>query len=629
MKKKLLTLSALIFTGVAFSQTTIVLENFEGTGLPSGWSKTQNTPSVGWEFGNNLGSQYWAIPTHTKYAASNDDAHDTQTATANLANLDRLISPVLDLTAHSVVLLSFDAFFTGQYSSTANVEVSTNGGTTWTSVKTMTAGAAWQDGILVNLSAYAGQNNVLVAFRHNDNAAWASGFAIDNAHIYVPAPVDAQMTALNFAEFQLAPGNATITGTITNLGASTLTSIDIDWNDGTSHNQTFSVNIAPLGTYNFSHGTTLSLVAGTNPNITVTVNATSDAVAGNNSLSKTLYACSFLPTTKVLGEEGTGTWCQWCPRGAVFMDQMAADFPNTWVGVAVHNADPMTVTAYDNAIGNLISGYPSGLVDRADGEFDPSDFPAQYAVRLAKTRPAEIAVSNTWNPTTRVMSVKVDATFAASMSGVNMRLAAIVVEDDVTGTTSGYNQVNNYAGGNFGPMGGYENLPNPVPAAQMVYDHVARAMLPSFAGQTGSIPSSVTFGSTHTYTFNYTVPATQDETQMKVIGILINSTTGEIVNTNESNAVLGLTEVNDVFEFSLYPNPANDISNIKLNIREEGDVTIDIYNIAGTLVNSTNYGSMNGTQNFQLNTLNYEQGVYFVNATVNGSVISKKMIITH
>jgi len=120
-----------------------------------------------------------------------------------------------------------------------------------------------------------------------------------------------------------------------------------------------------------------------------------------------------------------------------------------------------------------------------------------------------------------------------------------------------------------------------------------------------------------------------DETQFKVIGVIINQTTGEIVNANEIEAVLGLTEANDNFEFSLYPNPADDIASIKLNIKEEGDVTIDIYNVAGTLVNSNNYGSMNGTQNFQLNSSNYEAGVYFVNVTVNGSVISKKMIVTH
>jgi hypothetical protein len=70
---------------------------------------------------------------------------------------------------------------------------------------------------------------------------------------------------------------------------------------------------------------------------------------------------------------------------------------------------------------------------------------------------------------------------------------------------AGWSQSNAYAGGGSGEMGGFEILPNPVPASQMVYDHVARTILPSFTGQSGSIPSSVSMGEVHSYTFSVTV----------------------------------------------------------------------------------------------------------------------------
>jgi thiol-disulfide isomerase/thioredoxin len=394
------------------------------------------------------------------------------------------------------------------------------------------------------------------------------------------------------------------------------------------------VNIAPLATYNFTHGTTLTVAAGTNYNVDVTVTAVSDAVSANNILSTVIYGLTFLPTTRVVGEEGTGTWCGWCPRGAVFMEQMANDYPSTWVGIAVHNADPMTVTAYDAGVSALISGYPSGLIDRIP-ETDPSDFPTVYASRVAVTRPAGVAVSNGWNPSTRVMSVTVDATFAASLTGVSMRLAAVIVEDDVTGTTSSYNQTNYYSSTSQNiPLSGaghnWQTEPNPVLAANMTYDHVARALLPSFAGQLSSIPTSVTAGNTYSYTFNYTVPATQDETQMKVIGLLINSATDEIVNAAEGQAVLGIDEeANNLFSASLYPNPANDLVTLNLNIKEMNEVTIDMYNIAGLLVNSSNLGSLNGENRITLNASSYEAGIYTVHINVGGSVMTQKMIIVH
>ena len=105
--KKTLLLASLLTALIANSQ--ILTQDFEGAGLPIGWTRTQSTPSVGWEFGATLSSTYWAVPSHTKYAASNDDAHDIQAATQNIADKDRLITPPLDLTAQTAVAVKFDA----------------------------------------------------------------------------------------------------------------------------------------------------------------------------------------------------------------------------------------------------------------------------------------------------------------------------------------------------------------------------------------------------------------------------------------------------------------------------------------------------------------------------------------
>lgn len=629
MKKKLLSISALLLGSLAFGQTTILMEDFE-SGIPGTWTQTTNATDGGWLSGTatSLSSAYWPISTtnNTDIAATNDDGCDCD------KSADRLISPSMNLSSVAGARLSVDVFYgEGTYSGSteeAYIQVSTNGGSTWTNLLTLSGEADWRTET-IDLGAYVGQSNVMISFLYDDDGGWLFGAAIDNFHVYEPAPVDAEMTSLNVDQYVVGPGSATIEGTITNLGTSNITTLTIDWNDGTPHPQVFTVNIAPLATYNFTHGTTLSVVAGTNYNIDVTVTVVSDAVSGNNTLSTDVYGLTFMPTTRVVGEEATGTWCGWCPRGTVFMDQMASDYPGTWIGIAVHNNDPMAVTAYDTEMGNLIGGYPSGIVDRAVIDIDPSQFPAAYTSRVAVVRPADVSVTNTWNSSTRAMTVTVTANFAATLSGINWRLAAIVVEDDVTGSTSGYNQTNYYAGGANGPMGGYESLPDPVPAAQMVYDHVGRALLGGWDGQTGTVPTSVTAGGNASHTFNHTLPAAQDESQVKLVGLIIDQTTGEIINANEVQMALGLTEVNEVFEFGLYPNPANDITNIRLMLKEEGNVSIDIYNITGTLVNSNNYGSMTGFQNFTLNASAYEAGVYFVNVTVNGSVLSKKMIITH
>ncbi|MDQ3190239.1 MAG: choice-of-anchor J domain-containing protein, partial [Bacteroidota bacterium] len=164
MKKTLLTLTMFVASIAIVSSQTILLEDFESGALPTGWTRTQNTPSAGWEFGTStaMSSQYWPIPAHTKIAASNDDKHDNTAATQNLANLDFLISPSMDFSVLGSVFMEFAVFFDGQYGSTAHVKVSTDAGLTWTNLSTLTAQSTWQT-LVVNLSAYASNNDVMVA----------------------------------------------------------------------------------------------------------------------------------------------------------------------------------------------------------------------------------------------------------------------------------------------------------------------------------------------------------------------------------------------------------------------------------------------------------------------------------
>ena len=83
----------------------------------------------------------------------------------------------------------------------------------------------------------------------------------------------------------------------------------------------------------------------------------------------------------VIGEEATGTWCQWCPRGAVALNWMDYDYEGYWQGIAVHNGDPMADPDYDNGMAPYIGGYPSGLVDRGL-EIDPSAFKQDFLQRI-------------------------------------------------------------------------------------------------------------------------------------------------------------------------------------------------------------------------------------------------------
>ena len=235
-----------------YAQTDIFTEDFEGASgstPPTGWTITTN--GVGWTFGSNQSSSYWTIPSHTVYAAMNDD----DAGNNNDGSVDYLITPALDLSSYSAVILDFAEFFDGAYGETASVEVSTDSGSSWTNIKDITAGTDWAT-VTVSLTAYVGQSNVMVGFHADDNGQWASGWAIDDVHIYEPMAYDVAMVSINTAPY-IDAGSVSLDATLQNMGANTLTSVDVMWSIDsgiTVHTDSLTgLNIGVASTYDFTH----------------------------------------------------------------------------------------------------------------------------------------------------------------------------------------------------------------------------------------------------------------------------------------------------------------------------------------------------------------------------------------
>lgn len=461
-----------------------------------------------------------------------------------------------------------------------------------------------------------------------------SGFYVDDvSYTHIPATLPNLNGGVTFIEQlpNIAGLTGDVTATVRNMGSSDITSFDIEYSyDGNVIQESVGpVTIASLDTYDHTFSTPAVVAAGSN-NLTVTIsNVNGNGQDDDNTDdAKTITVDPIIPAQgkMVIGEEATGTWCSWCPRGAVYMDLFESKYVNFWEGIAVHNNDPMTVTEYDAGMGALISGYPSSVVDRGP-EVDPSGMEAQFLQRLQTPPVAFISNNSTWNAGTRELSVTVSAEFQSSANS-NFKLACVLTEDGVTGTTSGYNQANSYAGGSNGVMGGYELLPNPVPAAQMVYDHVARAIQPSFDGDNTVFPATVNAGETHSATYTFTLPAEWDENNIHIIGMLIEPG-GRIdnaaVSTISSNSSLSELAISD--QIRIYPNPATDFAMIDLNLDKDAKVMVNVIDMTGKVVGSQNYGIVNSSTELPINTSLLNAGVYTIEVIVDGARGTKRLII--
>ncbi len=154
-------------------------EDFEGaTFPPAGWQAlTQNT--TGWYATTNGSSGSWTIPSHSKYAVTNDDADNGDGC------CDYLITPEMDWTNLPSYRLNFASFYDGAFSQSAYVEISTDAGATWTVISTLATATTWVD-LEIDLAQYSGVNglaSVWLAFHADDNGVWASGWAVDDVQI--------------------------------------------------------------------------------------------------------------------------------------------------------------------------------------------------------------------------------------------------------------------------------------------------------------------------------------------------------------------------------------------------------------------------------------------------------------
>ncbi|HRZ41725.1 MAG TPA: Omp28-related outer membrane protein [Bacteroidales bacterium] len=222
-------------------------------------------------------------------------------------------------------------------------------------------------------------------------------------------------------------------------------------------------------------------------------------------------------TKHVLIEELTGTWCHYCPAGTYYLDSLVKVSPNV-VAVAIHSGDQMEDSLY--AISCGLSAAPSANIDRGGQGANYSSWFSTVATAANKVPSAGVEVFTQFNPGTRMLTMRVKATFSAAVSG-NYRLAAIITEDGITGPSPQYNQANYYSGGASGYMGGFAMLPSSIPASIIAYNHVGRALLGGYNGQAGSVPATVPAGDTASYVFTYTLPANWRAEYIRVIGLLL------------------------------------------------------------------------------------------------------------
>ena len=255
---------------------------------------------------------------------------------------------------------------------------------------------------------------------------------------------------------------------------------------------------------------------------------------------------------RVLCEEGTSTSCTHCLQGTCTLEKMIAQYSNNFISIAFHSNslpvhDPMNCADY-NEYDNLYAtnnGLPCIVLDRKmytptnpyPADYTPdvcSEYANEMSAAIANPPVVDMSITNIhWDKILRNLSYTVQAVVLANFNG-DYRFNGVLTEDSVHGTTSAWNQANGFSGDpDTTDCGcGFQNLPNPVPAALMYYNHVARHIFDGWNGVQESISTTVNHlvGDTLKRTYSYSIPVSWNASQINAIGFIINHADGTIVN---------------------------------------------------------------------------------------------------
>lgn len=255
----------------------------------------------------------------------------------------------------------------------------------------------------------------------------------------------------------------------------------------------------------------------------VSVNGEQDDYAGNNEVEVGVRVVNSVPVQRLVCEEGTGTWCQYCPLGIVGLRKTSEKYPDNFIGIAVHKQDGLATTSYSEM---TFSSYPRCYINRnLKNSMSPSASTLESEVKkiLDQTPLVDVDIKAEFTDDSKTqIHAQTFTTFLSAHKNMAYRLSFVLLEDHI----KGYQQSNTYAGTTT-DMDGFENMSS---YCSIDMDHVAR-MNYSYNGIRESIPSSVEADETTTYETTLDVPSTvQTRDNVSLVALVIDTQTGLIEN---------------------------------------------------------------------------------------------------
>ncbi|MDE6447450.1 MAG: hypothetical protein K2L35_03940 [Muribaculaceae bacterium] len=240
----------------------------------------------------------------------------------------------------------------------------------------------------------------------------------------------------------------------------------------------------------------------------------------------------------ILAEEGTGTWCGYCPAGIVFMEHLRNKYPEEVIRVAIHagqsSPEPMQASSA-SALIEMFSGFPQIVFNRTT-QFSPTmQNPNEAFAEYIETERRKAAVAEVSDLKVEFLAANHISMTAKSRFAIDVKndlrygVSFLITEDNV----GPYKQTNYYAGGGNGEMGGWEKKGRSV---STIYDDVLRVCIGGRDGYTDVFPAEIKSGTEYECTDDVKIDNVTDS-HFFVTALITDNVTGAVLNSRQVEVI--------------------------------------------------------------------------------------------
>ena len=389
------------------------------------------------------------------------------------------------------------------------------------------------------------------------SAAITVGLAGENIKANAATVADGEDT------YALSGQQTTIPVTVVNHGSNGIQSVELSYTvAGQAGSQTFDVDVSAIYGGKTSVSLTVPAISEKgNHELTITAakvnsHANEDPNAG---ATQSLIVLNTLPKKRALLEEYTGFWCGWCPRGYVGLEQLAVQYPDEYILASYHNGDELEIMS-SSSFPSQVNGFPAAWMDRAvslDAYYGTGDKDFGIADDLAQRNKlfgqADLTLTPKLSDDGSSVGITTNVTFPYTLEGGNFTVEYLLLADGLTDPSWG--QSNYYAGGNAGNpeyMDAFTQTTDETVYGLPFNDVVVLTSELLYGSGNNITDAEADTPVSLSYSFNLSdayntsnQSVIQDTDNLKVVAILINKETGEVVNANKANVAIatGISEI--------------------------------------------------------------------------------------